>query len=197
VLEAFSQVSSSFNRRYDGLGLGLTICHHISQILAGHITFEDNLGGGTCIAVTIPLLALQSHENSVTKAASTLAIRGNVLIVEDNEVNLKVIEKMLHKLAPNIQISSVGSGESAINLIQHQRRHFDLILLDCQMPGMDGFETSEQLRKHGFSEAIIACTANTTDKIEQRCLDAGMDDYMAKPIRLDNIRDMLNRWLNT
>ncbi|WP_320819231.1 response regulator [Thalassolituus sp.] len=195
VLEAFSQVSSSFNRRYDGLGLGLTICHHISQILAGHIAFEDNPGGGTCVAVTIPLISPQSNENDTVKAAPTSTTRGKVLIVEDNEVNLKVAEKMLNKVAPDVQISSVGSGEDCISLIQHQGRHFDLILLDCQMPGMDGFETSEQLRKYGFSGAIVACTANTTDKIEQRCMDAGMDDYMAKPIRLDNIRDMLDRWL--
>ena len=72
---------------------------------------------------------------------------------------------------------------------------YDLILMDCQMPGLDGFETSRQLREFGFHQPIVACTANTTDQIYERCIDSGMNDYIAKPLKVETIRKALERWL--
>ena len=119
--------------------------------------------------------------------------KGKLLIVEDNEVNLKVAEKMLARIHPDREVLAVMSGEAALIAVEEQR--ISLVLMDCQMPGMDGFETSQKLREGGFSGAIIACTANTTDQVEERCLASGMNDYMAKPISLKGLTLITERWL--
>lgn len=143
--------------------------------------------------VTIPLppearLAAESPEPDWQQRALTL------LIVEDNEVNLKVAEKMLQRLLPQASLIVASRGEEAI--IRAQQQAFDLVLMDCQMPGMDGFEASQRLRQEAnYEGVIVACTANTTDQIEERCLASGMNDYLAKPLSLKRLNYVLSRWL--
>jgi CheY-like chemotaxis protein len=115
------------------------------------------------------------------------------LIVEDNPVNSKVAEKMLLKVCPQMQVNTVSSGEESLERVKSQQ--FDLILMDCQMPGLDGFETTRRLRDAGLTTPIVACTANTTDQIQDRCRDAGMDDYMAKPLNVAMVKAMVTKWL--
>lgn len=190
VFEAFAQVNSSFNRRYAGIGLGLTICHHISRILAGHIEIHDGLHGGTNVLVRFPLgVRPANHDQQHALAAQGL----RTLIVEDNPVNSKVAEKMLLKACPQMQIHVVSSGEEALERVKSQQ--FDLILMDCQMPGLDGFDTTRRLREYGLNIPVVACTANTTDRIQEKCRAAGMDDYMAKPLNVAMVRAMINKWL--
>lgn len=190
VVQPFSQLESDANRHFGGAGLGLTITSHVVQMLGGTMEFASQAGGGTVIRVRLPEVAQHTpHNANLTEQCSELT---SVLIVEDNEVNLKVAEKMLMKVGPHLSISSVPSGEAALQIMS--RETFDLVLMDCQMPGMDGFETSEKLRQRDFTGVIVACTANTTDGIEDRCLKAGMNDYMSKPIRLEGVRQMLVRW---
>lgn len=189
VLEAFSQVSSSFNRRYDGIGLGLTITHHISHILGGSLKLEDNPGGGTRVVVELPV---EIGKPPVIHSSDTVT-EWNVLIVEDNQVNLKVAEKMLRKSFQGIGVDAVESGEAC--LLKAEQQRYDLILMDCQMPGLDGFETTRRLRESGINTPVIACTANTTDQVYQKCMDSGMNDYIAKPLKVDIIRKTLQRWL--
>jgi CheY-like chemotaxis protein len=191
ILQPFSQLESDANRQFGGVGLGLTITSHVVRMLGGTLEFAPQAGGGSVVRVRLPAVSQMSEEPR--ERATIDNKQASILIVEDNEVNLKVAEKMLNKVAPNMVISSVLSGEAALQVIE--RKAFDLIIMDCQMPGMDGFETSQKLRERHFDGVIVACTANTTDGIEARCLGAGMNDYMPKPLMLEGIRHMLTRWL--
>lgn len=187
VLEAFSQISSSFNRRYDGIGLGLTISSHISRLLGGRLSLENTSSGGTRVKVEFPVALAESC------CQDELPQGQKVLIVEDNPVNMKVAEKMLQKSFAGLQVDTVQSGEACLQQLQQQS--YDLILMDCQMPGLDGFETTRQLRQQGNTVPVVACTANTSDQVYQQCRESGMNDYLAKPLKVDTIRKTLQRWL--
>lgn len=190
VLAAFSQVSSSFSRKYDGMGLGLTITHHISTMLDGSLTLKDNPGGGTIVSVEFPVTVMPAEVLSEAEA-SLRPFR--VLVVEDNPVNLKVAEKILQKSFARIVIDSVSSGEACLQKVE--KHHFDMVLMDCHMPGQDGFDTTRRIRDAGLAIPVIACTANTTDQIRYRCLEAGMNDFIAKPLKIEKLRQVLPRWL--
>lgn len=189
VLEAFSQVNSSFNRRYDGVGLGLSISYHISRMLGGRLLLQDNPSGGTRVVVELPI----ELAHTPTPVIKQQPRARHVLIVEDNPVNMKVAEKMLGKSFDAMEIDKVESGEACLKNVNEIR--YDLILMDCQMPGLDGFETSRELRNRGVETPIVACTANNTDHIYQKCIDSGMNDYIAKPLKVDKIKKTLERWL--
>lgn len=214
ILEPFTQLESDLNRQYEGAGLGLTITSHVVNALGGELHFSEPEGGGCHVEVTLPEVVLAQTDPTDTTTILSLngdrtddkqgasesdAVgffpegKGKLLIVEDNEVNLKVAEKMLARIHPDREVLAVMSGEAALIAVEEQR--ISLVLMDCQMPGMDGFETSHKLRERGFSGAIIACTANTTDQVEERCLASGMNDYMAKPISLKGLALITERWL--
>ena len=214
ILEPFTQLESDLNRQYEGAGLGLTITSHVVNALGGELHFSEPEGGGCHVEVTLPEVVLVQTDPTDTTTILSLngdrtddkqgasesdAVgffpegKGKLLIVEDNEVNLKVAEKMLARIHPDREVLAVMSGEAALIAVEEQR--ISLVLMDCQMPGMDGFETSHKLRERGFSGAIIACTANTTDQVEERCLASGMNDYMAKPISLKGLALITERWL--
>ena len=204
ILEPFTQLESDLNRQYEGAGLGLTITSHVVKALGGELHFGESEGGGCIVLVTLPDVVLSGtqarvcangEQNTGTAEVETASSeeKGKLLIVEDNEVNLKVAEKMLARIHPDRDVIAVMSGAAALVAVEEQP--VSLVLMDCQMPGMDGFETSQKLREAGFSGAIIACTANTTDQVEERCLASGMNDYMAKPISLKGLTLMTERWL--
>ncbi|MDK2777102.1 MAG: response regulator [Pseudomonadota bacterium] len=189
VLEAFSQANSSFNRRYSGIGLGLTITSHICRVLGGRFELTDAQGGGTCATALIPALS----QAAITSSGEQDSGHQRALIVEDNPVNLKVLEKMLLRVWQGIEVTSVTSGEACLTVTA--QTHFDLIFMDCQMPGLDGFETTRRLREQGVDSPVVACTANTADGIRERCQQAGMNDYLAKPLKVPLIRQVLQKWL--
>lgn len=206
ILEPFTQLESDLNRQYEGAGLGLTITSHVVNALGGKLHFSESEGGGCTVLVTLPNVVLSSArernpvdgERDAGRAeveTSGSEEKGKLLIVEDNEVNLKVAEKMLARIHPDRDVIAVMSGEAALVAVEEQT--VSLVLMDCQMPGMDGFETSQKLREAGFSGAIVACTANTTDQVEERCLASGMNDYMAKPVSLKGLTLITERWLET
>lgn len=206
ILEPFTQLESDLNRQYEGAGLGLTITSHVVKALGGELHFGESEGGGCIVLVTLPDVVLSGtqarvcangEQNTGTAEVETASSeeKGKLLIVEDNEVNLKVAEKMLARIHPDRDVIAVMSGAAALVAVEEQS--VSLVLMDCQMPGMDGFETSQKLREAGFSGAIIACTANTTDQVEERCLASGMNDYMAKPISLKGLTLMTERWLES
>ncbi|MAX86040.1 MULTISPECIES: hybrid sensor histidine kinase/response regulator [Thalassolituus] len=219
ILEPFTQLESDLNRQYEGAGLGLTITSHVVKALGGELTFSQHESGGCIVEVTLPEVilapvnqvpgAIPDHSSGTLYSGgrrvfsgaegssedSPSGNKGKLLIVEDNEVNLKVAEKMLARIHPDRDVIAVMSGAAALVAVEEQS--VSLVLMDCQMPGMDGFETSQKLREAGFSGAIIACTANTTDQVEERCLASGMNDYMAKPISLKGLILMTERWLES
>ncbi|WP_221801018.1 response regulator [Oceanobacter mangrovi] len=189
VMEAFAQANSSFSRQYDGMGLGLTISQHICHILGGAIALGDNPGGGTVVTINLPVKMASAAPPIVTAG---LPKGLQVLVVEDNGVNLRVAEKMLQKLCPDVLVTAAESGERCLALLQQQT--FDLILMDCQMPGLDGFETTQAIRQQGLTMPVVACTANGSEDVYQRCLAAGMNDFLAKPVSLKTMQEMLHKW---
>jgi CheY-like chemotaxis protein len=124
-----------------------------------------------------------------------LGIRPPILIAEDNPINQKVIERMVQKLGYPVDL--VATGSEAIDALS--RRSYGLVFMDCQMPEVDGFEACREIRKRqltGPRVPIVAITANAMKGDRERCLAAGMDDYVSKPFKQDDLRTMIDRWIS-
>ncbi len=224
MFEAFKQKDTSFTREFEGLGIGLTICNDIIQLMNGHLSIMDNNPRGTIVNCSIPTELILNSSNSeienevLTKPESipmverlTLKEQGSedqdnedqileavikVLIVEDNQVNRIVAEKILRNM--NYEPVSVESGKACVRRFQEEE--FDLIFMDCHMPDMDGFETTHAIREIEAQESkapvpIIALTANTSSDVRHECILAGMSDYVAKPIKIDVLDEVIKRWV--
>jgi len=198
MFEAFQQRDTSFSREYDGLGIGLTICNDIIQLMNGKLTILDNNPKGTVVNCSIPISAIIDSDSVHSVGAITEKDKRlpKVLIVEDNKVNRMVAEKILRNM--KFDPICVASGRECIERFKAEQ--FDLVFMDCHMPDMDGFETTQILR--GFEQVIdkvpvpiIALTANTSANVRDECLDAGMTDYVAKPIKIEVLHDVITRWL--
>lgn len=199
LFQAFQQQDTSLTRKFEGLGIGLTICKNNISIMEGELHVSDNVDGGTVINCSLPVVLgevfsiPEALEKNTQKTKSKQ--QKKVLVVEDNQVNRMVVEKILKNL--NYDVTCVATGQECLNKIQAQR--YQLILMDCHMPEMDGFDTTEGIRlyehKKGLSHTpIVALTANTSSDIRQRCLGAGMSDYMSKPVKIDKLDEMIERW---
>lgn len=191
VFDAFAQLHTSIARHYDGLGLGLTITHHIIQLLGGRLDLRDNPAGGTELQLEIPLEP-GSARSLVRRDVAELPLR--VLVVEDNPVNTRVIEQMLVRVCAAVRTYSALSGEACLELLAQHPAGFDLVLMDCQLPDMDGFETTVRLRRFDQVTPVVACTGDTSDQSFRQCLDIGMNDVIAKPVTVEGISQSLQNW---
>lgn len=193
IFSAFQQKSAGFQRRFGGLGIGLAICKELVNTMKGILTLESKLGTGTIVTLSLPVAAGVAPElvtGDLVLASSELPI----LIVEDDEFNQQIMEKALK----NIGYQSVvaNHGEEALALLD--TRAVSLILMDIQMPVMDGFTCTEAIRKRDdpISEIpIIAVTANLMDADKERCLKAGMNAYLSKPVNLQILRKTLAQYI--
>ena len=202
VFQQFSQADGSTTRQYGGTGLGLAICQRLVELMGGRIGVESTAGKGSCFWVEIALQAAPDFEGSVTRDALTdtswqqISLQGQVLLVEDNPVNQRMARAMLGNLGLAVEIAE--HGEEALALAAEKR--FDLILMDCNMPRMDGYRATQQWREHEARQGmprlpIIAQTANAMESDRQRCFAVGMDDYLAKPFSRKQLAQVLARWL--
>jgi CheY-like chemotaxis protein len=195
LFHAFSQGDSSTTRRFGGTGLGLAISQRLVQHMGGQIHVESMPGKGSefhfQLTLAIASDALAPRAAAVPAAAPRLT--GRLLIVEDDRVNQRVIEMMLHNLG--FQTAIVTDGEAAVEVAVTQP--WDAVLMDCQMPGVDGFEATRRIRARlaGRHLPIIALTANAMASDREACLAAGMDDFVPKPIRQAELRAAIERWL--
>jgi signal transduction histidine kinase len=198
MLELFKQQDTSFKRQFEGLGIGLSICNNIIHLMKGHLSIVDNNPVGTSVNCSIPIQQIAYIED--TRIAEPYKSDGlehkKILIVEDNKVNRMVAEKILCNM--KFDPVCVDSGEECIKAVKEET--FDLIFMDCHMPDMDGFETTAALRKYEAEQQrspvpVIALTANTSAEIRQECLTSGMSDYVAKPIKIDTLYEVMKRWL--
>jgi signal transduction histidine kinase/DNA-binding NarL/FixJ family response regulator len=197
LFDPFSQADSSTTRQFGGTGLGLAIARQLVELMGGRIGLESAEGRGSTFWASVPLrLGQQPARLPAAPAASgeespiDRAVR--LLLVEDNPTNQMVAVGLLHKLG-YCNITVAANGEDA--LAQAAAKDFDAILMDCQMPVLDGFQATERLRAQGCRLPIIAMTANAMRGDRERCLAAGMTDYLSKPFSEQKLAAVLAHWL--
>ncbi|MCU0616046.1 MAG: ATP-binding protein [Gemmatimonadaceae bacterium] len=202
LFQRFGQADSSTTRRFGGSGLGLVICKHLVELMGGTIHVTSTLGAGSTFWFDVPLLpAFAAHTartservaSPVEASPRTLA-SARILVAEDNAMNQLVVRAMLERLG--MRVTLVEDGAQAV--AAHQAESFDLVLMDCQMPVMDGYEAARRIRTsdgRGAEIPIVALTANALAEDRQRCVDAGMSDYLAKPVTGQALADVLARHL--
>ena len=198
----FSQLDTSNARRFGGTGLGLAISDRLVRLMNGEIGCTPNPGGGSTFWFTAPfaLTRPDSPARTDVAVASTATPRGTapasapaILIVEDNETNALILTHMLKLLG--YRSDTVSNGADALEAAA--RETYSTILMDCQMPVMDGFTTTRRLRSQFAGDPripIVAITATATTEDQERCFAAGMDDYRPKPLIMDRLGAVLSRW---
>ncbi|MCH2214895.1 MAG: PAS domain S-box protein [Flavobacteriales bacterium] len=195
IFEKFSQEDRATARQYGGTGLGMNISKQLVDLMNGNLTIDSSKGKGTCINLTIPFLLPNQEQISAQKIEVTdyKALRGKkVLIAEDNELNRLVIETTL--LHYGIQMKMANNGKEAISLLKNQT--FDLILMDVQMPVMDGMEACLYIRKVlKMGVPIVALTANVIKGDKERYFTVGMNDIVSKPFEEEKLLDTLLKWI--
>ena len=200
IFQPFTQADSSTTRRYGGTGLGLTICRHLIELMGGEIHCQSELNKGSRFWFRVPLTLFNPEKDSINlsvPAIVNLQAQAHILIVEDNPVNQQVVIHMLKKLGLRYTIAE--NGRDALAQLS-SANDWDLVLMDCQMPIMDGFEATKRWREQELLLGqkripIIALTANAMQGDEERCVAAGMDAHLAKPINLQLLTQMLTQWL--
>jgi PAS domain S-box-containing protein len=201
LFSPFAQADSSTTRRYGGTGLGLAISRQLIEMMGGTIGVESREGQGSTFwfnAVFEMALSgdsLASDPRNVRHSAlaeTPTARKGRILVAEDNSTNREVALAQLAKLG--YEASAVTNGAEAVEAVV--RGGYDLVLMDCQMPVMDGFDATRQIRRSAQKcIPVIAITANAMSDDRNRCLIAGMNDYLPKPVELDPLRAVLAKWL--
>jgi len=199
LFSKFTQLDSSLIKRHEGTGLGLAISHQLTELMGGSLMAESELGRGTTftVALVLPLVAERSEaqfDTAVEPATSGLAtLARRVLLAEDNPVNRKIGVLMLKKLGCQVEVAV--NGREAAERAGASR--YDLILMDCGMPEMDGLEATRAIRARQCGDRrvpIVALTAHALPEMRTQCLEAGMDDFVSKPVTPETIRQMLRKW---
>ena len=197
LFESFTQADSSTSRKYGGSGLGLSICHRLVKLMGGSINVKSQLGRGS--SFTFSAEFMKNDASSIQKDGERRSVPADfslndisVLLVEDNPINQKIIARTLE--AEGLQVSVVSNGHEAIQLIQSES--YDIVLMDMQMPVLSGIETTKILREE-FEPSelpIIALTANAMQEDMDRCFEAGMNDFIVKPMDIEAVKSVIFKW---
>jgi signal transduction histidine kinase/ActR/RegA family two-component response regulator len=209
LFRPFVQADASTTRKFGGTGLGLAICRQIVELLGGEIGVESRVETGSTfwftVGVELPAEeALARRKDLATKAKGQIpvdqvAAGRRVLVVEDNAVNQKVAAALLHRMGARVDVAA--NGREAVEACE--KVGYDLVFMDCQMPVMDGYQATAAIRDQEASRGgparlpIIALTAHAMPGDSQRCLGAGMDDYITKPVSPGEMVAMLQKWLGS
>ena len=205
IFEAFAQADSSTTRRYGGTGLGLAICEELVRLMRGRIWVTSEVGLGSAFHFTLPLqiaarqdcstAAATDHDAISISSASERDNRIRILLAEDNEINQKVVSNRLRKW--NHDLTIVSDGQKAVEAFQ--AGSFDLILMDLQMPVMSGLEATQEIRRIENSRQqhpirIVALTAHAMRGDREKCLQAGMNGYLSKPVDVLALADLIGNF---
>ncbi|MFK7927255.1 MAG: ATP-binding protein [Myxococcota bacterium] len=191
LFEAFAQADATTTRRFGGTGLGLAICKRLCEGMGGEISFHSHPGEGSTFSIRLPLPRCEAPTETERRRARTSFPNAKLLVAEDNSVNQLVIVGLLRRF--DITPVVVCNG---IEAVQHARNHpVDLILMDLHMPIMDGLEATEEIRSLGLRCPIVALTASALDSDRRRCLNAGMNEHLSKPLDPDALESVLTGWL--
>jgi len=196
VFKPFRQLDGSHTRQYGGIGIGLPMCKQIVGMMGGSLHYSHAPDHGSILTVSIPLNRARSEpvhvESSHKAAGGAVLAQTRVLVVEDNKVNQMVLKGFLQRL--DCDVLTASNGREAIDIVTSE--DIDLILMDCQMPVLDGYEATRLIRQlpEPMSRIpIVAVTANAHESDRKHCLDCGMDDYLKKPVDFDTIRRRIER----
>ena len=201
LFQPFTQADASTARQFGGTGLGLAICKRLTELMSGTIGVTSRPGEGSSFWFIIKALAGQRTARSTTVAITpshpdnSSKKSSRILLVEDNTINQKVALLMLNTLGYKADVAR--NGAEALSAITSHR--YDLVLMDCLMPEMDGFEATRRIRAHSGHASqvpIIAMTANAFAQDREACLASGMTDYLSKPVRESELREKLDFWLS-
>lgn len=203
LFNPFKQADSSTTRKFGGTGLGLAICKQLTELMDGEVGVESEEGSGSVFWSVVKLQKAPQPEAEVTSENETEKSVGlptkdqnniSVLVAEDNLINQKVAKKIFERKGMNVEI--VDNGEKALEAARNNR--YDIIFLDINMPRMDGYEATRKIRKEeaeGERVPIIALTASAMKGDRETCLEAGMDDYVSKPINRKELNQVLDKWI--
>ncbi len=205
IFEKFTQADSTVTRKYGGTGLGLAITKQLVQLMGGEIGVESAEGKGSTFWFAIPCKPAEAKDVSSHTEESVIQCQAvenrkpigeaKVLLVDDYHVNRVFAEKLLRKFG----FTQIDIAEDGVQAIEKYRTHiYDMIFMDCQMPELDGYQTTQKLRLledgTSFHTPIVAMTANAMMGDREKCLKAGMDDYLSKPLRAEHLKKVLQMW---
>ncbi|MBF0528357.1 MAG: response regulator, partial [Deltaproteobacteria bacterium] len=198
IFEKFTQLDGTYSRQHEGTGLGLSIVKKLIDLMGGRIAVYSQVGSGTTFNFTLrtkqPSQEMELNNINGDRATRPAGEACQILVAEDNPVNQLMVRRMLEKLGHKVTV--VENGQKAIDCLKKER--FDLVLMDVQMPIMDGLEATKQIRNDTSGDLrtdipIIAMTAMAMAGDKESLLEAGMDDYVAKPIEKDKLQKIMRR----
>lgn len=196
LFQPFIQGDGSTSRRFGGTGLGLAISQRLAAILDGDLNLQSEVGEGSdfILRCRFEKVADTSAKALARQTDDVIQYQGRVLIVEDDKVNQKLMKKALERFGINYSLAE--TGREALTMLVEEREEFDLVLMDCHMPEMDGFEATSKIRESGVEGVpIIAVTADAFRGNKEKCLRAGMSDFITKPVRRAELRRVLDQFL--
>ncbi len=200
IFDRFSQVETELNRKFGGTGLGLAISKNLTELLGGTLRVESTPGKGSIFFVSIPAPDLRKVEvvPEITRATNIIDENNynweskTILVAEDEELNFKVLDSCLSKT--HARILRASDGAKAVEMCKKEK--IDLVLMDIQMPNMDGYEATLAIKKHNKDVPVIAQTSFAMSDEKDMCIHAGCDDYITKPLDLDNLLAKISEYIH-
>ncbi|GFE62336.1 PAS domain S-box protein [Geobacter sp. AOG2] len=205
IFTPFVQVDGSSTRKYGGTGLGLAISSQLAELMGGAIDVTSSAGSGSTFRITLPFekqtqdagtVQEKEAQGSFVNRNADATQRARILLAEDHTTNRRVIRMMLNKLG--YEADAVANGLDAVKALEHSS--YDLVLMDCQMPEMNGYDATAVIRDptssvRNHTTPVIALTANAMAGEREKCIEAGMNDYLSKPVLVQDLETVLNQWL--
>jgi CheY-like chemotaxis protein len=204
IFDVYCQADNASIQGHKGVGLGLAITRNLTVMLGGQLTMTSTPGAGSVFTLLLPLQPVSNSQEKLwnkydaacltqqAAAPAQMRLSGQALVVEDNPSNQILISMLLKKMG--LEITLANDGLEGVE--EARRRKYDIILMDMQMPRMNGYEAAQKLRSEGFSVPIVAVTANAMKGDEEKCLQAGCDAYLSKPVDRKKLYEILCRYLS-